>query len=236
MQQAQHISKNASKKPPGRVSVNIQQVLWLGRVFRGANSLFPALMQDPWYRKILREWWQNTAWAQGGNLLEMGCSSGDFSREVAQQGYRVSGVDRNKNLIAAAEKHPMPQLKFQCGDVYDFDALPASYDGVFAASFLNVLPDPEAAVQRLSKLCKPGAWMSFLLPGPSMTAPAVWNYARSHQLNAASTALALTWARFARKIDPQLAQTWFAQVPHHELRVTPLGLLYGISAQVAPAE
>ena len=69
-----------------------------------------------------------------------------------------------------------------------------------------------------------------------MTAPAVWNYARSHQLNAASTALALTWARFARKIDPQLAQTWFAQVPHHELRVTPLGLLYGISAQVAPAE
>jgi len=236
MQQAQRPSQNSSKKQPGKVAVKIQQVLWHGRVFRGASSLLPALMQDPWYRKILREWWRRTAWANGGHLLEMGCSSGDFSREVAQQGYWVSGVDRNKSLIAKAKKHAISKLNFQCGDVYDFDALPASYDGVFGASFLNVLPDPEAAVRRLSTLCKPGAWMSFLLPAPSMTTSAVWDYARSHQLNAASTALALTWARFARKIDPQLAQAWFAQVPHHELRVTPLGLLYGISARVGLAE
>jgi ubiquinone/menaquinone biosynthesis C-methylase UbiE len=83
--------------------------------------------------------------ASGGSALELGCGVGRFSRYVAQQGLRATGVDFSPVAIAKARKRVVQdevQPQFLVGDVTRLDALRGSFDVSFDVGCFHCL-DPQ---------------------------------------------------------------------------------------------
>lgn len=88
-----------------------------------------------------------------GRLLDMGCGTGQLARELP--GWDCTGVDLSPSMIAEARRRN-PSARFECSDVMAFTAQPASFDAVVCAHAFPYLPDPSAAMARLSDWVRPG--------------------------------------------------------------------------------
>src|SRR3954451_14330697 len=100
---------------------------------------------DSVYRSPLMHWvWSDLrippevkALAQHGvprSALELGCGLGRFSRYVAQQGVRVTGVDFSPVAVAKAKErsaHDDVRPEFVVGDVTRLDGLTGPFDVSF---------------------------------------------------------------------------------------------------------
>jgi SAM-dependent methyltransferase len=94
-------------------------------------------------------------------VLELGCGLGRFSRYVAEQGVRVTGVDFSEVAIAKAQARvardeASPQ--FVVGDVTHLDAVSGPFDVAFDVGCFHCL-NPEAQrayASEVSRLLKPG--------------------------------------------------------------------------------
>jgi SAM-dependent methyltransferase len=73
--------------------------------------------------------------ASGSRVLDAGCGTGRYARDLAGRGYRVTGVDRSPALVAVARRHGGPAT-FVVGDLA---ALPLrrAYGGVLCRGVLN---------------------------------------------------------------------------------------------------
>jgi SAM-dependent methyltransferase len=93
--------------------------------------------------------------------LELGCGVGRFSRYLAQQGVRVTGVDFSSVAIAKARERVAQddaRPEFLVGDATHLDALSDSFDVCFDVGCFHCL-DPQgqrAYVSEVSRLLKPG--------------------------------------------------------------------------------
>ena len=89
-----------------------------------------------------------TAWLSergglpGAALLDAGCGTGRYARELARRGYVVEGVDRSSELIETAKQSDRghgSSVSFRVGDIL---ALPAArYDGILCRGVLNDFVD-----------------------------------------------------------------------------------------------
>lgn len=93
--------------------------------------------------------------------LELGCGVGRFSRYLAQQGLRVTGVDFSPVAIAkaregAAKDNPRPE--FIVGDVTRLEALSGPFDFSFDVGCFHCFDaqGQRAYVAEVSRLLKPG--------------------------------------------------------------------------------
>ena len=92
-----------------------------------------------------------TAWLSergvlpGAALLDAGCGTGRYARELARRGYVVEGVDRSSELIETAKQSDRGHggsVSFRVGDIL---ALPAArYDGILCRGVLNDFVDDNA--------------------------------------------------------------------------------------------
>jgi SAM-dependent methyltransferase len=53
-------------------------------------------------------------------VLELGCGTGVFARELATQGYRIHGVDRSDTMLEVAALRADPQVSFSKQDIRHF--------------------------------------------------------------------------------------------------------------------
>jgi len=51
------------------------------------------------------------------SLLDLGCGTGRHALLLAERGYRVAGVDRSEEMLAAARSQPSPSATFHHGDI-----------------------------------------------------------------------------------------------------------------------
>ncbi|MFB1484587.1 class I SAM-dependent methyltransferase [Corallococcus sp. RDP092CA] len=100
---------------------------------------------------------------QGGprSVLELGCGVGRFSRHLAAQGMRVTGVDFSPVAIAKAREQAArdrPRPEFLVGDVTRLEALRGPYDASFDVGCFHCLgaEGQRAYVAEVSRLLKPG--------------------------------------------------------------------------------
>ncbi len=132
----------------------------------------PREIYDQWHEVALKErteslseWHLNalslSPQLDGLFVLEAGCGSGLFSVELAQRGAKVSAFDFSPVAVAAAkallqEKAPDKFVNLCVADIHapPFDA--QSFDLVFCCECLEHLERPQAALNRLSELLKPG--------------------------------------------------------------------------------
>ena len=92
-----------------------------------------------------------------GQILEIGCGTGDFSRLLARRAERVLAVDLSPQMIriASARSKLYPNVEFVRGDVMTCEFADDQFDCVATLTTLHHLPT-ETVLKKIRKALKPG--------------------------------------------------------------------------------
>ncbi|MFJ3549323.1 class I SAM-dependent methyltransferase [Streptomyces sp. NPDC090114] len=114
-------------------------------------------LRDPRVRAAWAE--RLRTWLPGrpGDVLDLGCGTGSLSLLAAEQGHRVTGVDRSPAMVALArEKLAGRDAVFLTGDATAPPVGEERYDAVLVRHVLWTLPDPDRALRHWRDLLRPG--------------------------------------------------------------------------------
>ena len=113
---------------------------------------------------------------EGRDVLDVGCGQGFFSRQLADRGARVVGIDLSEKQIAYARRHEALEPG---GIVYH--VMPAAeaaeglggqrFDLVAACMSLHDMSDPPAVLRSVSRLLPTGGRLVFSTPHPCTDTP-----------------------------------------------------------------
>ena len=111
-----------------------------------------------------------------GLVVDLGCGSGQWARELLRAGYRVLGIDISEAMIRLA-RQKAPDAEFRVGSLFEAGLPPC--DAVTAVSeVLNYLFDPEneergleGVFGRVYEALRPGGVFVFDVLGPGQVSP-----------------------------------------------------------------
>ena len=111
-----------------------------------------------------------------GLVVDLGCGSGLWARELTREGYRVLGIDISEAMVEIARRKA-PGAEFRVGSLFEAPLPPC--DAVTAISeVLNYLFDPENEERGLERLfgrvyeaLRPGGVFVFDVLGPGQVQP-----------------------------------------------------------------
>jgi len=99
----------------------------------------------------------------GGLILDAGCGSGECAIELARAfpDAETVGLDLSPALVEmarkrAAESGPLPNLRFEVGDVAATPFPDGHFAAVICTDVLQIVPDPVALVNELERVLAPG--------------------------------------------------------------------------------
>lgn len=99
----------------------------------------------------------------GGDLLDLGCGAGEpMARRFIEQGWRVTGVDFSRGMLALAERL-VPQMTRVLADMRACDFPDGSFDAAILVYSLFHIPqaDHPAVFAKLFRWLRPGARLLF---------------------------------------------------------------------------
>lgn len=89
----------------------------------------------------------------GELILDLGCGTGHLTKEVADAGARVIGIDSSSSMIATA-RAAYPEIEFLVADAREF-SFPFSFDAIFSNATLHWIEEAEQVIQRIAAALKP---------------------------------------------------------------------------------
>lgn len=97
----------------------------------------------------------------GMRLIDVGCGTGYFAREMARRGARVTGIDISPRMIALAERHETDAplgIAYQVGDAATIasHAGAASFDMATSCMALQDMPNVPAVLHGVHAILRPG--------------------------------------------------------------------------------
>lgn len=101
---------------------------------------------------------------EGGDLLEVGCGSGQATRSLLDRGYRIAAIDISPNLLTIARSHfgDRDNLTFLQTSFEDFSAdRTETFDVILAPSSWHWI-DPEIGFRRASRILRPDGVLSIM--------------------------------------------------------------------------
>lgn len=100
---------------------------------------------------------------KGMRVLEYGCGTGMFSRQIAETGATLVSIDLSPDLIGEAMKQPHPNITFNVGDIETLEAPDNSFDAVLGSSILHHV-QIEKALAEAFRVLKPRGKIAFAEP------------------------------------------------------------------------
>jgi len=91
---------------------------------------------------------------RGERILDLGCGTGHLSRQIADAGAEVIGIDNSPAMITQARAN-YADLRFEIGDGKDF-AFPKLFDAVFSNATLHWIKEAEQLVRCVRRALRPG--------------------------------------------------------------------------------
>ncbi len=101
----------------------------------------------------------------GMHVVDLGCGSGRLTRELHRRLGAAStlGIDASASMLAGSEEQAAPGLAFERADIAEFDP-GRTFDLVFSNAALHWLPDPRAAIERITAWVAPGGQLAVGVP------------------------------------------------------------------------
>lgn len=111
-----------------------------------------AAHNDHYHNLLLRHFPSNSH-----DVLEIGCGTGGFARQLAQRSERVLALDVSPEMIRIARHRSVqfPNIEFELADVLDRPLPVDSFDCIASIATLHHLPFPEMLLKMKAAL-KPG--------------------------------------------------------------------------------
>lgn len=126
--------------------------------FTDHQRKFHARLGEGWLvgRQLRRE-------KPSGRVLDVGCATGEFLRGIQEgSGWEAFGTDLSSYAVEVA--HRSPGLNITCGELADI-AFPAEYfDAVFVRNVLEHVLEPEALIEELRRILRPGGLLRLVVP------------------------------------------------------------------------
>jgi len=90
----------------------------------------------------------------GERILDAGCGTGQLTKEIAESGAEVRGVDNSPRMVEQARKN-YPEIEFRQADVRELP-FENEFDAVFSNAVLHWVKDAERAAAAIAGALKPG--------------------------------------------------------------------------------
>jgi len=137
---------------------------WHERVF-AANPDHPD-ENSPWYKLVL----EYLAPIRGKRVLEVACGRGGFSQWLSSQGAAVCGVDFSGSALRTAVRKKLCETASETSACFvqaDAQRLPFAdgvFDMVISCETVEHLPDPQAAIREMARVCCSGGLLYLTTP------------------------------------------------------------------------
>jgi SAM-dependent methyltransferase len=97
-------------------------------------------------------------------ILEIGCGTGYFTRELTQRGADIVAIDVSPDLLEIAKaKYSAPNVRYEIQNAYALTYADAMFDSVVGSSILHHL-EIEEALREIYRVLKPGGTIYFTEP------------------------------------------------------------------------
>jgi SAM-dependent methyltransferase len=110
-----------------------------------------------------------------GLVVDLGCGSGLWARELIDAGYRVLGIDISEAMIEISRER-VPEAEFRVGSLFEAD-IPPCAAVTAVGEVLNYLFDPEKELpelfRRVYDALAPGGVFVFDVLGPGQVPPGI---------------------------------------------------------------
>jgi ubiquinone/menaquinone biosynthesis C-methylase UbiE len=137
---------------------------------RRQRTLFDSVAQlyedtRPGYPAEIVEFLTATAGVGPGSIvLEVGCGTGQLTRDLAPCGFDLTAIDIGPAMIATARHDLADAVSFQVCSFEDFAATDSSFDLIVCATAFHWI-DPEVRFRKSARLLRPGGWLALINTG-----------------------------------------------------------------------
>jgi ubiquinone/menaquinone biosynthesis C-methylase UbiE len=139
-------------------------------IYTGFASVYDRLMQDAPY-----EGWINYLGQLftkhsicPGNILDIGCGTGNITIPLAKMGYSLTGLDMSAEMLAVAEEKARTaglKINWLCQDMRQMDLGGQKYDLVISMTdslnYIRTAEELQEVFSRVKGLLKPEGWFIF---------------------------------------------------------------------------
>lgn len=160
----------------------------------------------------------------GGRLADVGCGSGEITRELAARGFAVTASDFSPSMVAATRElcAGFP-VTVDVQDARELKLAPAAFDIVHCSWVLHWLDDIDHALPEMARAVTPGGAL-------------VLQWSRGNPRNQPDAVTLLDAVMARPRWRDRLADTPFGMLRHPAAEVAARVLAEGLAVEVGPVE
>jgi ubiquinone/menaquinone biosynthesis C-methylase UbiE len=102
--------------------------------------------------------------AAGATVLEVGCGTGQLTRQLAGYPFAITAIDLAPEMLAVAARRVGDHVELAATAFEDLRAEPSSFDLIVSATAFHWI-DPDVAWSKAARLLRPGGWLAVLTTG-----------------------------------------------------------------------
>ena len=135
-----------------------QRSAWWDHIYR-ERSLEARILRRR--QQVALSWVDTLALPEGSRILEVGCGAGAAAVELARRGHLVYALDRSQTMVRRTRGHSAEAGVGQVvlpvvGDAHRLGFPDDAFDLVIALGVLSWLQAPDAAIEEMARVTRPG--------------------------------------------------------------------------------